>query len=74
MNDLIKALQERLETLEHHIEEHHKQAAHERKTMLQHVRAERRDLTKLARTLGVNAPTEDPEFFVAQRRKPKVRR
>jgi len=43
INDLL----DRLDLLEHHIEEHHKQAAHERKTMLQHVRAARRDLKKM---------------------------
>jgi hypothetical protein len=47
MNTRITDLLERLDLLEHHIEEHHKQAAHERKTLLQHVRAARRDLKKL---------------------------
>lgn len=43
----IKDLLERLDLLEQHIEQHHKQAAHERKTMLHHVRAARRDLKRM---------------------------
>jgi len=48
MTTHIDYLKERLDLLEHHIEEHHKQAQHERKTLLQHVRAARRQLEALA--------------------------
>ncbi|HSQ05805.1 MAG TPA: hypothetical protein VLN59_17325 [Burkholderiales bacterium] len=61
----IDYLKERLELLEHHIEERHKQAQHERKTLLQHVRAARRQLEQLAN----EQPEELPEFFVRPKRK-----
>ena len=51
MTNHIQELEERLDLLEHHIEQRHKQAAHERKTLLQHVRAARRGLKKLERTV-----------------------
>jgi hypothetical protein len=43
----IQAIKERLDILEHHIEERHKQAAHERKQLLHHLEAVRRNLEKM---------------------------
>ena len=47
MTTPLEELIDRLDLLEAHIEQRHRQAAHERKTVLQHIKAMRRTATKL---------------------------